>query len=256
MVNDGLGDWRIALATTLAEDVPPAFPGGLSHKKGTGVYLSTGYEHPEHGKLSFITPHPSALAFNIAFKYSKEAKKLRSRLTKIAVVAPDGSAQAIPMADIPFLYDYFELVMIVVTFSFQAIEAFLNNEIVHNAKGDIRVNRRNKWITYTPLEAERKLSTEEKAAIVLPEILGISTPKGKIPWEGFKTLKTARDSTIHIKNKDIHQLSESENLFFNLLIDDPELYPKYAYQLIEWFFKGRKPPRWVELLAMWPCNSE
>ena len=157
--------------------------------------------------------------------------------------------QTIEIDSTPFLYDYFELVMIAVTFSFQAIEAFLNNEIVHNAKDNIRVKRKNKWITFTPIDAERNLSTEEKAATVLPEILKIKTPKGKVPWEGFKKLKAARDSTIHIKNKDILQLSESENLFFNLLIDDPELYPKYAYQLIKWFFKDRKQPRWFEHLA-------
>lgn len=249
MTDDNLGDWRIAVVTTLAEDLPEAYPGGPSHSKGTGVYLTTGSNNEEHGNLSFITPHPSALAFNIAFEYAKKAKELQSRLAKISVVAPGGPAQAIQMSNIPFLYDYFEQAMIVATFSYQAIEAFLNNEMVHKAKNDIRVKRRKKWQTFTPTEAERSLSTEEKAATVLPEILNVSTPKGKAPWEGFKKLKTARDATIHIKNKDIHQMSDSENLFYNFLVDDPELFPQYAYNLVNWFYKNTEQPRWLKLLA-------
>jgi hypothetical protein len=254
MKDDNLGDWRIAVVTTLAEDVPAAFIGGPSWKEVDGLYLTTSGAHPKDGDLSFIAPHPSALAFNIAFEYSKKAKELQRRLAKISVIARGGSTQAISMANIPFLYDYFELVMIAITFSFQAIETFLNHEIVHNAKSPIRVKRRNdKWITYTPQEAERNLSTEEKAAIVLPEIFQICTPKGKKPWEDFKKLNTARDSTIHIKSKDIHQVSKigsiSENLFFNLLIDDPVYYPQYAFHLVEWFVKNKELPRWFKLLA-------
>ncbi|HEY1057915.1 MAG TPA: hypothetical protein VGE55_04210 [Limnobacter sp.] len=249
MSSDGLGDWRIAVVTTLAEDIPPAYFGGPSHKKGAGVYLTTATESEAHGKLSFITPHPSALSFNIAFENSREAKKLQSRLARIEVVAPGGPAQAIQMQNIPFLYDYFEQAMVVVTFSFQAIEAFVNNEIVHNAKGDIRIKRKGKLHVYTPIDAERALSTEEKVAIVLPDILKIPTPRGKTPWEGFKKLKKARDATMHLKNKDVHQLSGSESLFIDLLVDDPEQYPLYAFELVNWFYKGREKPRWFQLLA-------
>lgn len=249
MPNDGLGDWRIAVATTLAEDLPAAYPGGPSHKKGAGLYLTTDSNDEAHGRLSFITPHPSALSFNIAFEYAKEAKKLQSQLAKITVVSPGGPSQAIQMPNIPFLYDYFEQAMIVVTFSFQAIESFVNNEMVHKSISDIRVKRKNKWQTFTPIEAERTLSTEEKVATVLPEILKVPTPKGKAPWEGFKKLKAARDATIHIKNKDIHQLSESDNLFFNFLIDNPVLYPQYAFNVVNWFYKNTEQPRWLRLLA-------
>jgi hypothetical protein len=249
MEEDKLGDWRIAVVTTLAADLPAAYPGGPSHKKGTGVYLTTCSNDEANDKISFITPHPSALAFNIAFEYAKEAKKLQSRLAKIQVAAPGGPAQAIQMTNIPFLYDYFEQAMVVVTFSFQAIEAFVNNEMVHNANGNISVKRKKKWYSYTPTEAERALSTEEKIATVLPKIFEISTPKGKKPWEGFNKLKRARNATIHLKNKDIHQLTDSENLFINLLIDDPEKYPVYAFNIVNWFYKERKRPRWFQLLA-------
>lgn len=258
MKDDNLGDWRIAAVTTLAEDVPAAYIGGPSWKKGDGLYLSTAGVHPKDGELSFLTPHPSALAFNIAFEYSKKAKELQRHLAKISVIAPGGSSQAISMANIPFLYDFFELVMIAITFSFQAIETFLNHEIVCNAKSPIQIKARNgKLMNYSPQDAERYISTEEKAAIVLPEIFKICTPKGKKPWEGFKKLKSARDSTIHIKSKDIHQVSKidnnlitsSENLFFNLLIDDPENYPKYAFHLVEWFVKNKELPRWFNMLA-------
>lgn len=250
MEEDNLGDWRIAAVATLAEDVPAAFPGGPSHKKGTGLYVSTFYKDKNHGNLSFITPHPSALSLNLAFEYAKQAKKLQSRLAKKEVISPDGPAQTIHMANIPFLYDYFEQAMVVATFSFQAIEAFVNYELIHNSKTDIRIKRRKKWYTFSPMEAERVLSTEEKVGTVLPEILGIPTPKGKKPWEGFLKLKDARDGTIHIKNKDVHQNNESENnLFINFLLDNPQSYPEHAYKLIEWFYKDRSKPLWLNLLT-------
>lgn len=247
---DNLGDWRIAAVATLAEDVPAAFPGGPSHKKGTGLYVSTFYKDENNGHLSFITPHPSALSLNLAFEYAKQSKKLQSRLAKNEVISPDGPAQAIHMANIPFLYDYFEQAMVVATFSFQAIEAFVNYELIHNAKSDIRIKRRKKWQTYSPTEAERVLSTEEKIGTVLPEVLGVPTPKGKQPWEGFLKLKDARDATIHIKNKDVHQSGDNENnLFINFLLDNPQSYPEYAFRLIEWFYKNRSRPRWLKLLT-------
>lgn len=249
MPDDGLGDWRIAVVATLAKDVPSAYPGGPSHKKGAGVYLSTGTDDEAHGKVSFITPHPSALSFDIALEFSREAKKLQSRLAKIEVVSPEGPKQAIQMQNIPFLYDYFERAMVAATFSFQAIEAFANNEMVQNAKGDIKIKRRKKWFSYTPIEAERELSTEEKLASVLPDIFNVSTPKGKQPWEGFMKLKKARDSTMHIKNKDVHQLTGSESFFIDLFVDDPERYPAYAFNLVNWFYKDKERPRWLRLLS-------
>jgi hypothetical protein len=257
MNNDNLGDWRIAHVVTLAKDEPAAFIGGPSHKKGTGAYLTTRSIHPTDGEINFTTPHPSALAFNIAFEYSKKANKLKEQLIKDSVIAPGGYVQHISLNSTPLLYDYFELVMIAITFSFQAIEAFLNHEIVYNAKSSIIIKRGKKHISYTPQDAERYLSTEEKAAIVLPEILQISTPNNKKPWEGFKKLKTARDSTIHIKSKDLHQVTKMENnqmisspnLLADLLNENPECYPKYAFYLVAWFVKNQEFPRWLKLLS-------
>ena len=138
--------------------------------------------------------------------------------------------------------------MIVVAFSFQAVEAFLNNEIAQSKHKEIRVKRKDKWITLTPEEVERQLPTEEKAATILPELLGVPTPKGKRPWDGFKKLKTARDATIHIKNKDTYQISASDNLFLDFLTDDLEFYPKSAINLVNWFYRDRKNPRWLKML--------
>ena len=47
-MQDGLGDWRIALATRLVKDVPAAYPGGPSHKAGAPVYVSSLTKHSRH----------------------------------------------------------------------------------------------------------------------------------------------------------------------------------------------------------------
>jgi hypothetical protein len=53
---DGLGDWRLRLATTLAADVPAAYPGGPSHKAGAPVYQSSMIATEEQSIIGFATP--------------------------------------------------------------------------------------------------------------------------------------------------------------------------------------------------------
>ena len=55
---DEFGDWRIAAVTTLAQDVPAAFPGGPAHKAGAPVYLSSFTKHPKHNVIGFVLVQP------------------------------------------------------------------------------------------------------------------------------------------------------------------------------------------------------
>ena len=72
MKDDGFGDWRIQAVTTLAQDVPAAYPGGPSHKAGAPVYLVSAAKNDEHNSIGFVTPNHPALALNIALGASKK----------------------------------------------------------------------------------------------------------------------------------------------------------------------------------------
>jgi len=155
LMDDGLGDWRIQAATTLAKDVPPAYAGGPSHKAGTPVHLTTSTRDPKNRPVGFVTPSATALALSIAMKSGEEAKELFTELKFDDVLTPHGKGKNINYKDVEPLYDYFEYCMIAVTFSFQALETFSNHTIANELKGTFSLQRRKETKTYTPLELER-----------------------------------------------------------------------------------------------------
>ena len=249
--DDDFGDWRIAAVTTITKDVPAAFPGGPTHTAGSAVYQSNLEIHPEFGYLGFVTPNPSALSLNMAFKAALNAKRLQKTIAYKDAICPGGKAKQIIKENHTNFYDFLEECMGSVAFSYQAIEVFANRELIKHAKGNINVKRGRKHLILSPKEAERQLSTEEKIATVLPKILDVPTPKGKKNWEGFKELKNARDSIIHMKNKETRKINEpfEDSIYFELLNHDPILFPKNAFLLISHFFEGiGGEPRWAQYL--------
>lgn len=247
MKHDAFGDWRIQAVATLAQDVPAAYPGGPSHKAGVPVYLVSAAKHDEHNSIGFVTPNHPALALNIALGASKKANHLKQTLAFKDVVTPSGPGKSVAHENLPHLYDFFEQCMISATFSFQALESYCNSVIKSEAKEPIRIKRRKKWVSLLPNEAERKLSTEEKVTIVIPELLNVSTPKGKKHWLGFKTLKATRDATIHLKSSDMYNMEQTDDksLFFHFLNNDIMLFPTTSFGLIHYFLEAIKIPRWA-----------
>jgi hypothetical protein len=131
--------------------------------------------------------------------------------------------------------------------SFQAIEIFANAIIGRKSTKNIVVNRKGGVEkNLTPIEAERELSTEEKLGQVLPNILGVSSPRGHRPWQSFKSLKEARDATVHLKSRDIYTRNDAdrESLFFYYLNHDAREYPGAAIKVISHFFPEQLP-RWL-----------
>jgi len=247
MKDDGFGDWRIQAVTTLAKDVPAAYPGGPSHKAGAPVYLVSTAKHNEYNSIGFVTPNHPALALNIALGASKNANRLKQTLAFKDVATPTGSGKSVAQENLPHLYDFFEQCMVSATFSFQALESYCNSVIQSEAKEPIERKRKRKWISGLPNEAERKLSTEEKVTNVIPKLLDIPTPKGKKYWLGFKTLKATRDATIHLKSSDMYNPKHTDevSLFFYFLNNDIMLFPTTSFGLIYYFLEVKKIPRWA-----------
>jgi hypothetical protein len=110
MSKDNFGDWRIAVVTTLAKDVPPAYPGGPSHKAGTPVYVSSILKQRIIGHLGFVSPHPTALALSIAVKNSRSALDASKGFSYVDSVTPWGGGKLIPDKDLPLLYDFLRII--------------------------------------------------------------------------------------------------------------------------------------------------
>ncbi|WP_372810185.1 hypothetical protein [Pseudoalteromonas nigrifaciens] len=245
-MEDGFGDWRIAAVTTITADVPAAYPGGPSHKAGTPLYQSSLVQTEDKQNIGFTLPSSTAMALNIAINAAKNAKEYKDKIEYGNVATPEGAGLAVKHESDEDLFNYFEQCMIAVTFSYQAIEVFCNHTIARELKEAVEVKRRKKRVTLSPTELERQLSTEEKVSLILPKIKGLPTPKGKRPWEAFKNLKVARDSTIHMKNID-QQVLDTESLYFQFLSKDCEIFPKAAIAMIHYFLKD-KEPRWLKKL--------
>lgn len=252
MKDDGLGDWRIRAATRLAADVPPAFPGGPSHKTGAPVYLTTTTTNPKKQPVGFVTPSAVALALSVAMRVSVEAESLGSKLQFEEVLTPTGKGKSVKNQDLGLLYDYFEHCMIAVTFSFQALETYCNQVVADELKNDFSLQRRDGIKFFTPAELEREVSTEEKLSVVLPSLLKVGTPKGKKVWQDFVILKRARDSTIHLKSYDQYpntpptNVVDEGNLFFQFLNKKPKDFPKSAIHLIKYFLDQNGLLRWFQ----------
>jgi hypothetical protein len=247
MNEDNFGDWRIAVVSTLLSDLPAAFPGGPAHKAGTPVYLSSLTRDRTHNAIGFITPSPTALALNAAFRSALLAKKLRNTLALTDTLTPLGSGKQVANENLPHLYDFFEHSMIAVTCSFQSLEMFCNETIAHKSQSSFALTRGKDVLTLSGVELERKASTDEKVADILPSFLGLKSPKGTKLWERFQDLKTARDSTIHCKSNEIRTsiTEDRESLFFQFFHREPTEFPTIAFEVIEYFHHDGKLPRWA-----------
>jgi hypothetical protein len=243
----GLADWRVEKFGKSVTDLPAAFPGGPSHKAGTFVYFDpTLVRHPSYNAIGFITPSPTAMALNIASRAASDAVALRTRVVFSNSSSPIGTVKNVTQGSLPNLFDYFESCMIAVTFSFQALEAFSNQEIQTRLKGTYSIERKGEMKALTADELERELKTSEKLATVLPDLLKVKTPKGTKTWERFVKLKRVRDSTIHLKQRDAQSKLDMESLYFQFLNHNAKDFPKAALAMVQHFKPLKGGPLWIK----------
>ena len=242
--DDELGDWRIDLVGRIAQDLPATVNGAPAHKEGTPFFGSSSVKMENGAILGFTLPSAPALALEIAATSSKEAKQLLLGFAWRDVLTPDGPGYSISNEDTKSLFDFFQKCMITATFAYQALETFSNYSIERKLKEPVTLKRRNKKVTLSPTEIERQLSTSEKLCQILPDIYDVSTPKGKQPWEQFKKLKNARDSSIHLKTRD-QTGKDSDTLYYEFLSGHFETFPLAAANMISWFVKGQEQ-RWLK----------
>ena len=246
-MQDGLGDWRIAVATTLANDVPSAYPGGPAHRAGAPVYVSSLSKHSQYNLLGFVTPHASALALSISLKSAVEGARLHSTLAVRDSVTPLGAGKTIADENLPHLYDFFEHAMISVTFALLALETYANWMISRLENASIELEWDDGHLLLQGTDIERRASISEKLGTVLPTLLNVPSPKGKHPWEGFVKLRKTRDAAIHMKSLDMFTKDriDDDSLYYQFFNTNLTSYPSSALDMIDWFETSENGLRWL-----------
>ncbi len=129
------------------------------------------------------------------------------------------------------LFDYFESFASHVVFSFTALEAFGNEAIPRDFKYE--VEKKGQKVQITKPDIERTVNLDEKFHSVLPQALGVSSPKGKTPWQQYKLLKSMRDRIIHLKTVDRSPSGpEQESVWGMMLRSHGEPFCDYAHAMM------------------------
>lgn len=246
-----LPDWRIAAISQIVADVPAAYPGGPSHKKGSYVTLIHHEKDPQKGTISFTTPHAAALSLGAAVKNSIKCIELKDRFMMLDVPGPSGQSKLYGPDDV--LFDYLECSMASVNFSFQALESFCNSVLARADNVEtLEIKDKKETKNLNKKEIERNLSTEDKLTLILPKLLNVENVKSTLQWHHFKQLKDVRDSIVHMKSYSMFSKVEGDasTLYFKLIEFNPFVFPKIAFELI-WFYSqstvgGNYQPPWAK----------
>jgi hypothetical protein len=238
-------DWRVWKAATIAHDGPPITPGGSPVKAGDVLYVITSTIDSAAGQVDFITPSPVALALNVAVQAALSAAGLR-RQVSYDEIAGGRQAKWVEIPHLTSLFDYFQQAMVAAVFSFQSLEAFANLVIADGVKQTLKVKRRAGEVELGADEIQRQVSTEEKLAVVLPQITGVKSPKGTKIWQNFVVLNGVRNTTIHLKGKDqyVRGVTDKQTLYYQFLNHDPREFPRHSIALIN-YFSGEQPNVWA-----------
>jgi len=242
-------DWRIYGGTTITEDVPAAYPGGPSHKKGSPIYPAMLARNQNGNIFSFIRPSVPALALNIAIKAAKEATKQQKRIAFNRGVSYEGQNLNVNPQNTPILYDFFESFMVSLIFSMQALEIFCNSMITQNLKGTLPIKIKKKIKHYNSQELQNNFGIEYKLNEILPRILKINPPKEENQeiWNHFLELHRIRNTIIHMKPEDFEfNESKKETLFYEFFKTEPTNLPKIALELINYFSENVRNSDWIE----------
>jgi hypothetical protein len=249
MPDEARPDWRLLFETTLAADMPAAYSGGPEHKAGARIVMSTLGARRGAVPLGFATPSTSALALSAAIRAAADAAALRSSLRYTPNISPWGPAEAVTDETMGKLYDFFEQAYIAIVFSYQAVEAFANEEIQRLVTAPQHLSLRGRWEDLDADACERWLSTGQKIADLLPGLLGITAPKKEKWWPAFKELGRLRDATIHLKARHAYpRTGEPTASFFHelLAVRSLAMYPQAGVGAIEHLHQGRERPTWLQ----------
>lgn len=190
-------DWRLQAVTTTTAAVTLRY----HHPAGTRVKAVAEVEQGRaRPNLVFGIPNISALLLDYAQKMYDASEAYFVTLTP----GVDGKVN-LDQAEGP-LFEALETRMGCIVFSFTAVEAYCNEKILEAYEHHGFIYHRQETAGPTAMtrpEIERRSSLEEKLHTILPQILGIRSPKGRALWSAYRHIKKIRDRIIHCKRDDL-----------------------------------------------------
>ena len=214
---------------------------------GTGLGMLATTEKLSKRQISFGLPSAPALYLSLA--RSAHARRIAIDVDACFVVHP--KPQGIWPEDHQLLFDFFELFIAEVIFSFTAIEAFANESIPANFTYSWKNAKETKQIARTDIE--RFVQLDEKLKRVLPEAHNIKSPSDTKAWQGFKELKAVRDRVVHMKSIDRRASGPEHQTIWGLMLEKKQQdFPEIAYRLIGAYESLVNSRRWFQSGAVTP----
>ena len=212
---------------------------GVTVPKGSQVTFKSVTQLTKKKQLSIDLPNATALCINVSIRSWKESREIREK-SKI-----DSSIKSqVTFSSNLEAFDYVERVMESIVMAFTALEAFVNETIPDDFKYHTHKNSPIILEVMDKNAIERWLSLDEKLSNVLPEALGVPSPKGGKCWGGYSKLKKVRDRIIHMKKEDRRSSGpEIPTLWHELFKVEPPYIQ--AKDVIDFFVsKMKSQPRW------------
>lgn len=234
-------DWRQHIRVELAQDWTSPWTGQTS-PKGSRLNLISVVQLTKKKELSLPVGNATALLLNASARAYNTARAIReaSEIDR----SLKGSVSFACEAD---GFDYLERMIEAIVLAFTSIEAFANECIREDFTYPITRKDGEIEIAAKP-EIERRVSLDEKLAVVLPGVLACSSPKGSRCWEGYKQLNRARDRLIHMKTADRQSSGPEKDTLWKVLCLTPAPHLA-AKSVVDHFLKGSAslrlaPPLW------------
>ncbi len=227
--------------TELLEKEDPRFYSIFIFDTGLGMLATS--EKLGSDTVGFGLPSSPGLFLNLALNSRKQIEKIKLEDCFDKHPKPQGTWPE----DHKKLFDYFELMISQIIFSYSAIEAFANIKIPKDFI--YRTTRSDKKFIeeYDKNQAERYVSIDVKLDKILPQVFNVKTPNGTKLWENYQHLKKLRDRIIHLKSIDITASGpETKTIWGDLLRNQKTDFPRQVFDLIGHYISKEEGHRWFK----------
>ena len=208
----------------------------LYFKKQDFVRFTTDLEiyDLEDFSIEFATPNIVTMFLNLGETHYLKSRKIYE--TKLKHILKPNERNKIKNKSQIILYDYFEQTQMSVICSYNALEAFANLAISEDIK---HTKENHKGITevWNKDAILRWMSLSEKLTNILPNMLGIESPKGLSFWGNYKKLEKLRNEIIHPKTKS-NELNVKHEFFKSFFSKDLSKWIFSTDEILKHFCSG------------------
>lgn len=225
--------------TELLEKEDPRFY--AIDKFDTGLISLSTTEKVGNEILGFGLPSSPGLFLSLALNYKKKVDQINLEDCFDKHPAPQGTWPENHQK----LFDFFELMLGQIIFSYSALEAFANikipDDFIYRSKRSDK-----KFIEeYDKDQAERYVSLDAKLDKILPQVFKVKTPSGTKLWDNYQYLKKLRDRLIHLKSSDMTPSGpEVKTIWGDLMRNKKTDFPKQVHDLMGHYISKVSGNRW------------